>query len=135
MSAGRHSGPRPPRRAPSAGDWILLAFLVAAVPLVRSAGPAAERGARIAVRAAQGPERFLDPGRDTTLAVAGPLGDTLVKIEARQVWIAASPCRNQLCVRMGHLHGPGRALVCLPNRVLVRFDGRAGRPAVDAITR
>lgn len=135
MPAGRHSGPRARRRAPTPGDWILLLLLLAAVPLVRSAGRTGADGARIAVRAPSGPDRFLDPGRDTTLAVAGPLGDTLVRVQARQVWIAASPCRNQLCVRMGHLRGPGRALVCLPNRVLVRFDGKARTPGVDAITR
>jgi hypothetical protein len=135
VSAGRHPQPRVRRRAPSPGDWILLVLLLAAVPLARSAGKAPAGVTRITVRSAQSPDLFLDPGRDTTLAVAGPLGATQVQVHAREVWIAASPCRNQLCVRMGRVRAPGRALVCLPNRVLVRFAGNARTPAVDAITR
>ena len=137
MPAGRHPQPRTRRRAPSPGDWALLAVLVAAVPLARYAVPAHGAATRIVVRAAGAPDRFVDPGRDTTLAIAGPLGATEVRVEGREVWIAASPCRNQLCVRMGHLRAPGRALVCLPNRVMVRFAGRPGgtRPDVDTITR
>ena len=102
---------------------------------MRHAGPHPGGVARLAIRRGTEPVRYIDPGRDTTLTVAGPLGPTLVRIEGREAWIVTSPCRNQICVRMGRLRAAGGALVCLPNRVMVRFEGRNGASGVDAITR
>jgi hypothetical protein len=123
------------RRAPTPADLALLAVLLGAVPFVRYAGPHPGGATRLAIRGGTEPVRFFDPGRDTILAVAGPLGPTVVRIERREAWIVASPCRNQICVRMGHVRAADRALVCLPNRVMVRFEGRSNTLDVDAVTR
>ena len=123
------------RRAPTPADLVLLAVLLGAVPFVRHAGPHPGGATRLAIRCGTEPVQYIDPGRDTTVALAGPLGPTVMRIERREAWIVTSPCRNQICVRMGHLRAAGPALVCLPNRVMVRFEGRNGPPGVDAVTR
>lgn len=122
------------RRAPAPGDWVLLALLLGAVLVLARRDGGMPADARLRVSAAGARDRTFDPGRDTTVVAEGPLGVTVVRIAGRQAWIVSSPCRNQLCVRMGRLRTPGHTLVCLPNRVMVRFTGRRDDD-VDAVTR
>jgi hypothetical protein len=125
----------PRRRGPTRGDILLLAALVLAVPALRyaSAGGSRVPGGVLVVRCGDAPELRLDARRDGDFDLHGPQGETLLRLRGGEAWIAAAPCRNQLCRRMGRISRPGRALVCLPNRVLVRFVGAA--PDVDGITR
>jgi hypothetical protein len=58
-----------------------------------------------------------------TVAVPGPLGDTVVEIRDGQARIVSSPCTNQTCVAAGSIHARGQWLACLPNRVLVSVNG------------
>lgn len=127
--------PRPGRRAraPTPGDCVLLILLVLAVPLSRGATRGAAATSLLQVHCDGAPDRRVDTRRDADLELAGPVGTTRVRIRGGQVWIAAAPCRNQLCRRMGRIDRPGRVLVCLPNRVLLAFAG--GPRDVDAITR
>jgi hypothetical protein len=123
----------PRRRHPTPGDLLLFLGLVAAVPLSRRATAAGDAGGRIAVQCGDETPRSLDPHRDADLELHGPLGSTRLRIRDGEAWIESSPCRQQLCRRMGRIHGPGRVIACLPNRVLVRFEGAA--PGVDGVTR
>jgi hypothetical protein len=54
-----------------------------------------------------------------TMAVSGPLGDTVVEIQSGRARIVSSPCMNQTCVSSGAVHAPGQWAACLPNRVMV----------------
>jgi hypothetical protein len=60
---------------------------------------------------------------EETVIVRGPLGDTVVNIEKGSVYVASSPCANQLCVAQGKIHRPGSLVSCLPNRVVVTIQG------------
>ncbi|MDR0486771.1 MAG: NusG domain II-containing protein [Treponema sp.] len=66
-----------------------------------------------------------------TMAVSGPLGDTLVEIQGGQARIVSSPCVNQSCVASGAVHAPGQWTACLPNRVML-YIGEAQEDDVDA---
>jgi hypothetical protein len=68
---------------------------------------------------------------DRTVAVPGPLGDTVVQIRQGQARVLSSPCPEKICVRSGAIARPGQWIACLPNRVFI--DIQAGpRDAVDA---
>ncbi|MDR0495411.1 MAG: NusG domain II-containing protein [Treponema sp.] len=54
-----------------------------------------------------------------TVAVSGPLGDTLVEIQGGKARIVSSPCVNKSCVASGSVHAPGQWAACLPNRVML----------------
>jgi hypothetical protein len=73
---------------------------------------------------------------EETVAVPGPLGDTVVEIRNGRARVLSSPCQNQTCVAAGAVHAHGQWVACLPNRVLVSVEGRepnAGKGAeVDA---
>lgn len=77
--------------------------------------------------------QFVYPlGIDRALPARGPLGDSLIRIQGRQAWFESSPCQNQLCVQMGHLHAPGQWAACLPNRIFLRLTAR--REDIDALS-
>ncbi|MCL1992447.1 MAG: NusG domain II-containing protein [Spirochaetes bacterium] len=61
-----------------------------------------------------------------TVAVAGPLGDTIVRIQGGQTWVESSPCDNQVCVMTGRLQGQWGFAACLPNHVLLVIQGNDG---------
>ena len=60
---------------------------------------------------------------DETITVSGPLGNTIVRIQAREVWVESSPCNNQVCVAAGHIHRAGSWAACLPNNVFFMIEG------------
>ena len=71
---------------------------------------------------------------EETLAVPGPLGDTVVKIHHRRAWVESSPCENQICVAAGHIQRRGIWLACLPNNVFLMIHGNGiDGDEVDAI--
>jgi hypothetical protein len=68
---------------------------------------------------------------ERTVAVPGPLGDTVVQIRQGQARVLSSPCPEKICLRSGAIARPGQWIACLPNRVFI--DIQAGpREAVDA---
>jgi hypothetical protein len=70
-----------------------------------------------------------------TVAVGGPLGDTLVELRGNQARIISSPCAGQNCVAAGAIRRHGQQVACLPNRVMVSVQGGGspgGGPELDA---
>ena len=68
-----------------------------------------------------------------TVRVKGPLGETVVRIHEKEVWVASSPCSNQTCVAMGHVNRGWVA--CLPNNVFFRIaesDDSGNKPDIVA---
>jgi hypothetical protein len=61
-----------------------------------------------------------------TIAVSGPLGDTVIEVRGNQARITASPCTGQNCVAAGAIQHHGQWIACLPNRVMVSIQ--AGEP-------
>ncbi len=59
-------------------------------------------------------------------------------LETGKVRVMESTCRDKICVRTGWIRRPGQAIVCLPNRIVVRLEGSeisdAPESPFDAIT-
>ncbi|MDR2102695.1 MAG: NusG domain II-containing protein [Treponema sp.] len=100
-------------------DYAALG-LAAAVTLGASFAVYAGSGASEEVVITGERDRWVFP-RDAveTLAVPGPLGDTVVELREGSVRITASPCANQTCIAAGAVRSHGQWIACLPNRVLV----------------
>jgi len=58
-----------------------------------------------------------------TVAVPGPLGDTVIRIQNGGVWVESSPCKNQTCTGAGTISRQGQWAACLPNNVLLIIRG------------
>ena len=73
------------------------------------------------------------------IAVSGPLGDTIVRIEEKRAWVESSPCANQTCTAAGLLTRQGQWSACLPNNVIVLIksgssdDVSGGGGDIDAV--
>ena len=72
-------------------------------------------------------------GSDITVSIAGPIGETIVRIEDRAVYVVDSACRDKICVRMGALERTGEWAACLPNGVMIQIVGDLG-DGIDAVT-
>ena len=61
---------------------------------------------------------------DRIIDIGGEFSNT-VKISAGKVEMSQSNCPGQDCVHSGHICRAGQSIVCLPNRVEVRIEGRS----------
>ena len=51
-----------------------------------------------------------------------------VTSDGEQVWVSASDCPTQDCVRTGAISRPGQSIVCLPEQVIVKLIGTGDGP-------
>lgn len=108
-----------------------LAAVVIALFLPRTAGG---RPSRAEVEASGRMVASLDLARAGVSEFVGPLGVTRIEVSGGRVRVLSSPCPRQACRHSGWIGAAGEMLVCLPNQVVVRLDGR--RPgALDAVSR
>jgi hypothetical protein len=71
---------------------------------------------------------------DRDFSVSGPLGETRISVQGGAAAVTDSPCRDKLCVSMGHIGKRGGWIACLPNRVFLRIEtpGPSDEGEVDA---
>ncbi|GAB4222350.1 MAG: hypothetical protein Kow009_14120 [Spirochaetales bacterium] len=72
-------------------------------------------------------------GKEEELDIPGPLGLTHIHIKDGAAFVESSPCRDKICIHMGKISRNGEWVACLPNRVFMRVQGKAGGQ-VDAST-
>jgi hypothetical protein len=58
-----------------------------------------------------------------TLQVVGPLGETVVEVDAGKARIVRDPSPRQYCVKAGWLQQAGQSAICLPNRTSIELVG------------
>ena len=64
----------------------------------------------------------IHPARDTgDYVLCYEAGETVVSVWAEGVYIRSADCKNQNCVRHGPLKRGGTPIVCLPERIVVRW--------------
>ena len=49
-----------------------------------------------------------------------------VVIKGGEVYVSEASCKNQICVKRGHISKAGESIVCLPNRLVVRIENSEG---------
>ena len=69
---------------------------------------------------------------DRTITIEGAKTKNVVSISGGEVTMSESTCKNQVCVRHGAIAAAGESIICLPNRVVVRIEGKGG--GYDAVT-
>ena len=68
---------------------------------------------------------------DTEVVIEGEY-ENVVTVKDGKVAITKSDCPGTDCVHSGWIHGAGRSIVCLPNRVELRIEGAS---EVDFVVR
>lgn len=68
--------------------------------------------------------KTLQLNRDAEFTVDGYHGGTNhVVIKDGKVRVTKASCPDKLCIKQGAIHRTGDAIVCLPNRVIIRITG------------
>lgn len=127
---GRSKTPR--RRFLKPADWIIICvLLVGGTGTWLAARFLVHRNTPKSVHVTTAGESFTLQLKDTSLILAGPVGDTRIKIQDGKVWVDKASCPNQLCVRQGKISAPHESIVCLPNRIVITLQGESN---LDAVT-
>jgi hypothetical protein len=118
------------------GDCALLALLFALAVSLIFVLPASviSGGTEVIVRSGDRVVARYSLEEDRVFDVSGPLGDTVVEIEAGRAGIRSSPCPHKTCVRMGKIGREGGVVVCIPNKITVSV-GNEQRDGLDAVSR
>ncbi|MCR4399175.1 MAG: NusG domain II-containing protein [Firmicutes bacterium] len=58
----------------------------------------------------------------TTKTVGGLIGRSTFEVEDGRVRMVSSDCPDKVCIRMGWVERQGQAIVCLPNRVVLKVE-------------
>ena len=75
----------------------------------------------------------LDLNISQEIAVKGPIGETIIKINQNSAWVVHSDCPEKICVKTGKIHLAGEMIVCVPNKVVVKITGNQ-KNQFDVIT-
>ena len=90
-----------------------------------------EKGTTIHVYS-NGKEVFVMPlSMDTIIEVQGKIGKSIIQIKQGKVRMLHSPCPLKLCEKQGFISTRGNEIICVPNRIVIRIEGRR---YIDGIT-
>jgi hypothetical protein len=105
------------------GDWLTLAIVSIAVAWLCASLWQRGGGNSVIVRSKGFVVSELSLQRNRSVAIAGPLGETIVEIQGQRARIARDPSPKQYCVRQGWLENAGEVALCLPNQVSIEIAG------------
>lgn len=105
-------------------DYLIFFFALSVIALISAqVYSGTSSSAQITISGVEG--RWVYPlDQEQTVSIAGPLGETVVRIEEGTVRVLSSPCPEKLCIKTGRIEKPGQWIACLPNRVLITIRGR-----------
>ena len=110
--------------------WILLLGLLLAVSLVAAAWIGNHREARAVQVYSQGQLLYTLPlSVDTAVTVETDRGTNTITVRGGKVAVTAASCPDGYCMKRGFCSG-GAQIVCLPNRLVLKFTTEA---PVDAV--
>ena len=66
-------------------------------------------------------------------AYENQVNGVVVCCEKGEIFIKESDCPDKVCVRSGRISKSGESIICAPNRVAIKIDGKKGN-LPDAIT-
>lgn len=63
----------------------------------------------------------LDRAQNREFIVRYKDSSNTVRIEDGEIWVEAAECPDHTCMKMGKLYSESLPIVCLPNRLIIRF--------------
>ncbi len=109
------------------GDWLTLALGIWLTGWLASHSWPSSAAQKIIIRTSG--QLFAEARLDKPqrIHVPGPLGESIVEIQAGRARVAVDPSPRQLCVKHGWLSRAGDAALCLPNQLSVEMVGAMRR--------
>ncbi|MDT8395838.1 MAG: NusG domain II-containing protein [bacterium] len=112
-------------------DAMLFVALVTLTAFAPRLLPAGSAGSTLTVRTTGGVVT-VSLAKDAVHPVDGPLGQARLVVADGRAHLQNAPCPLKICEGMGPVGMAGEVIVCLPNRIAVRVDGKG---EVDAVSR
>ena len=72
-------------------------------------------------------------GAPETIEISGPAGGNTIEVSKDGVRVLSAGCPDKLCVAHGYLTAGEGPIICLPNRLTIRFSGETAESDVDAV--
>ncbi len=63
----------------------------------------------------------LSKEKDTEFTIEYNGSSNTIQIQNGEIWVQEAQCPDQTCVNMGKLHSESMPIICLPNRLIIRF--------------
>jgi len=101
-------------------DYFLLLTAIAVAILSIFTSSSGGQGQPRAEIEASGVTYLMPLSNDAHLDLKGPVGNTRVEVNQKEVYIVDSDCRDKICIAMGHISTPSGWIACLPNRIFIR---------------
>ncbi len=76
--------------------------------------------------------QMVDLSADQTIVIEGEAGRNTVTVQNGEIYMQAAECPDRVCVKHGPLSAGGAPIICLPNRLVIRWMRDAG--TTDAIS-
>ena len=77
---------------------------------------------------------FLPHTGDTeTFEISGVAGGNTIEVSKDGVRVVSAGCPDKLCVAHGYLKSGTEPIICLPNRLVIRFQEDARTDGADAV--
>ena len=90
-----------------------------------------EEGARVIISSDQRVVFVASLDESQRAELNGPLGKAMIEIANGGVRVLSSPCRQQVCVRMGEARHAGDLIACVPNHLVIGIEGQQGGAGKD----
>jgi len=118
------------------GVIIVIAIALSALTMLVTTGASAKGGIAIIEVGGREVMRFsLERGmQKRTIKIKGIHGMSKIEINGEKVRMVESACRDKICVRTGWIDSPGKSIVCLPNRVVIRIVSPKKKRGIDSVT-
>lgn len=116
------------------GDKLLVVLMIALgfVSLV-ALNHWTQPGERVVVEVNGQVVQQLDLQVPQQVIISGSIGKTIIEIGQGTARVLDSACPEKICVKTGKIHRAGELIVCVPNKVVVKIEGKR-RNQFDVIT-
>lgn len=107
------------------GDKILVVIMIALSAFsVVALNHFREMGERVVIEVDGNLVHQLDLNVAQQVTVTGPIGKTVIKIDHGSARVVYSDCPEKICVMTGEIQQSGDMIVCAPNKVVVKIEGK-----------
>ncbi len=113
-------------------DWLALFFAISVSAGFTFLARQYYGGSGAVAIQAEGTSYLYDLDTDRNLEFSGPLGISKIQIQDGRIRVLEDPGPQQICVRDGWIQESGEWLICLPNRIFIRIQGKPAQDGVDA---
>lgn len=66
------------------------------------------------------------------ITLSGEYGDNVILVSHGYIKMKSADCPDKLCVKHGELKSSASPIVCLPNKIVIKFEDNS--PSADAVT-